>query len=197
MGRAERIVQAILRDFTDRRGLRHEWDRIDDGIQKEIVDTWTALVETALREPDGAPPATAAAPALVWGYSLHEHPDTWSGHCASREEAIAEGKRELSAQLQAEGDGDTLREFWIMSGSTPDPADAMPSVDSVCDQMSAFARDNWGDVAEEFPEVSENAREELADAMATWAREHAKPRFWVVTTPGPGRFRSAERIEVT
>ena len=32
--------------------------------------------------------------------------------------------------------------------------------------------------------------------LAIWARKHAKPRFWVVPTPGPGRFRIAERIEV-
>ena len=39
-----RIVSAILWDVTDRRGWRQEWDEFDDGIKKEIVAEWVALV---------------------------------------------------------------------------------------------------------------------------------------------------------
>ena len=48
MDKAERIVQAIERDFTDRRGLRQAWEQIDDDIQAEIRATWTALVRKEL-----------------------------------------------------------------------------------------------------------------------------------------------------
>ena len=44
-GLSSAVVQTILDDLTDRRGLRHEWDNIDDDIQKEIIDKWTALVK--------------------------------------------------------------------------------------------------------------------------------------------------------
>lgn len=37
---ARQIVKAIMADFTDRRGLRHQWDQIDDDIRKEIIATW-------------------------------------------------------------------------------------------------------------------------------------------------------------
>jgi len=47
---ADRIVEAIIRDMTDRRGLRHEWDCIDWDIQKEILDTWRALVQAEIEK---------------------------------------------------------------------------------------------------------------------------------------------------
>ena len=42
---AERIVDGIIRDLSDRRGLRHEWDMIDDDIRAEIRDVWIGIVE--------------------------------------------------------------------------------------------------------------------------------------------------------
>lgn len=46
--KAERIVKAIEDDFTDRRGLRQEWDQIDTEIQDEIREKWKALVRKEL-----------------------------------------------------------------------------------------------------------------------------------------------------
>ncbi len=40
---ASAIVEAIREDFTDRRGLRHEWDQIDEAIREEIIAAWTAI----------------------------------------------------------------------------------------------------------------------------------------------------------
>ena len=40
MDKAERIVKAIEDDFTDRRGLRQEWEQIDQETQMEIRATW-------------------------------------------------------------------------------------------------------------------------------------------------------------
>lgn len=47
---SRRIVRGILQDLTDRRGLRHEWDRIDEDIRKEIVDVWEKVASTELRK---------------------------------------------------------------------------------------------------------------------------------------------------
>lgn len=35
-----KIVRAIIKDFTHRRGLRQEWEFIDDEIQGEIISKW-------------------------------------------------------------------------------------------------------------------------------------------------------------
>ena len=47
---AGRIVEDIIHDMTDRRGLRQEWEQIDDDIQQEIVAVWRAIVEKRLSE---------------------------------------------------------------------------------------------------------------------------------------------------
>ncbi len=41
---AEKIVDGIIEDFTDRRGLRQEWEQIDEETQQEIRDTWIKIV---------------------------------------------------------------------------------------------------------------------------------------------------------
>jgi len=41
---AKKIVTAIVKDFTGRRGLRQEWEQIDEEIQEEIVAQWEELV---------------------------------------------------------------------------------------------------------------------------------------------------------
>ena len=43
-----RIVDAIIADLSDRRGLRQEWDQIDLDIKQEIHSTWVDIVQKAL-----------------------------------------------------------------------------------------------------------------------------------------------------
>ena len=45
---AEKIVDAILVDLADRRGLRHEWDQIDDDIQAEIRAEWMLIARRVI-----------------------------------------------------------------------------------------------------------------------------------------------------
>lgn len=45
---ATRIVWAIETDLRDRRGIRHEWDNVDDEIQDEIRDSLIAKASAAL-----------------------------------------------------------------------------------------------------------------------------------------------------
>lgn len=44
----DRIEMAIEKDFTDRRGLRQEWNEIDDDIKREIRKTWKDLIRKEL-----------------------------------------------------------------------------------------------------------------------------------------------------
>ena len=46
--RARLIVDAIIADLTDRRGLRHQWDQIDRPIRAEIRATWVEIARAAL-----------------------------------------------------------------------------------------------------------------------------------------------------
>lgn len=47
---ASKIVDAIIKDLSDRRGLRHEWEQIDDDIKKQIRDTWIQIVSNCGEE---------------------------------------------------------------------------------------------------------------------------------------------------
>lgn len=40
----QRIVEAIIYDLSDRRGLSGEWDGIDDETKAEIRETWAGIV---------------------------------------------------------------------------------------------------------------------------------------------------------
>lgn len=41
---SKKIVSDIIRDFTDRRGLKQEWYNIDEDIQEEIKKVWFNIV---------------------------------------------------------------------------------------------------------------------------------------------------------
>lgn len=53
MSTAQQIVKDIIEDLSDRRGLRHEWEQIDDDVKVDIVSTWEAIVQAHL---DAMPP---------------------------------------------------------------------------------------------------------------------------------------------
>ena len=44
------IVNRIIEDLKDRRGLRQEWESIDSNIQDEIRDNWVSIVNQVLLE---------------------------------------------------------------------------------------------------------------------------------------------------
>lgn len=45
---AKKIAKAILDDVTDRRGWRQEWDQFDDGVKREIKQTWHEIIDKCL-----------------------------------------------------------------------------------------------------------------------------------------------------
>lgn len=46
-----KIVEAIIADLNDRRGLRHEWDAIDEDIREVIAEKWTRIVSDGMSGP--------------------------------------------------------------------------------------------------------------------------------------------------
>lgn len=37
-------VDSIIADLTDRRGLRQEWEQIDDNIKNDIIEVWESIM---------------------------------------------------------------------------------------------------------------------------------------------------------
>ncbi len=48
--KAKKAVFDIVRDLTDRRGLKQEFSAIDGDIQDEIVDKWIGFIQVSLKE---------------------------------------------------------------------------------------------------------------------------------------------------
>lgn len=47
---ADKAVQKIIDDLTDRRGLKGEWHQIDPETQKEIRDEWSMIIVNEIRK---------------------------------------------------------------------------------------------------------------------------------------------------
>lgn len=47
---AAQIVHEIVADLTGRRGLRQEWEQIDEDIRRQIIDAWTKIATNHLRD---------------------------------------------------------------------------------------------------------------------------------------------------
>lgn len=47
---AIRIVNAIIKDFTDRRGLRQVWEEIDEDVRLEIKTEWIKIVQEEIEK---------------------------------------------------------------------------------------------------------------------------------------------------
>lgn len=50
-----RIAYRILHDMTDRRGLRQQWEQIDEEIQEELIASWIELVSAELTAQEPTP----------------------------------------------------------------------------------------------------------------------------------------------
>jgi hypothetical protein len=49
--KAIRIVDEIIKDLTDRRGLKTEWHHIDEEVKNEIKDVWIKIILKEDAEP--------------------------------------------------------------------------------------------------------------------------------------------------
>ena len=50
MGLKEKIVDEIIKDISDRKGIGDEWDYIDEDIQDEIKEEWQQIVNKELEK---------------------------------------------------------------------------------------------------------------------------------------------------
>lgn len=46
----ERIIENIIRDISNRRGIGSEWEQIDIEIQEEIKNEWRMIIRQILNE---------------------------------------------------------------------------------------------------------------------------------------------------
>lgn len=114
-----------------------------------------------------------------WGWSIDKDAETFTGSYITRDMAI----------LDAQSHGHTV--FYVQYGRCPDGASYMPEGDTILDMIAAAASDAAGEVAEEFPSVSQEVEDELNAVLKEWADKHLGTcTFWI--SEGP-----SEKIDLT
>jgi len=99
-----------------------------------------------------------------WCYSNDRNSETWSGHCATREEAIAEGTDDYESES-----------FFVAMSTPPDPR--VIGADCVIDMMAECGAEQWGEAADDWPTVTDEARLELENFLDAWMVKYCTPEF--------------------
>jgi hypothetical protein len=68
---------------------------------------------------------------------------------------------------------------YVGRGVVPDPGDWTDAED-VLEQLACRAGDECGEFADDYPEASKEAKDELNALLAAWARKHCTPTFYVI-----------------
>lgn len=68
---------------------------------------------------------------------------------------------------------------WRGTPRRPDPAEYIEAHD-VIDCIAERGFEDAGEFAEGYPNVSDEAREQLQTMLESWAREHARPDFFLI-----------------
>ena len=77
--------------------------------------------------------------------------------------------------------GDTV---WVGEAVKPEPAQLIDA-DDIMTTMGERAYDIAGDHADDYPDVSKDAEQELNTLLAAWIGKHASPSFWTVANIRP------------
>jgi hypothetical protein len=110
----------------------------------------------------------------VWGYAASEDAERWSGSCSSEEQAIAEGRAEYGLYVH----------FVVRSGVRYAARRFMPDAADILSLAGDSASDEAGEAAEDFPDASEEAKNELELLLDNWAdRRLGVTQFWVADGP--------------
>jgi len=112
---------------------------------------------------------------IVWGHS--SYPDEGFMGAYTTKEAATKNGRELY--------GDDS--FYVQAGYYGDVADVCPGLsnvfDGITEDMAEKAYEQWGDLAEDWPDVSDDARSELLagleEVTKVWMRKHLKAPGWM------------------
>jgi hypothetical protein len=126
----------------------------------------------------------------VWGYSDCED-EGFQGAFTSEEEAIEKGNKRFKNEPETGG------VFWVQPGSYPPVTKVAPDynmlAEHVVDLIGDNAHEEWDEAAEDFPDVSDDAKKELENELKAvidaWMTRHLEAPCWEPTgDPKPIRI---------
>lgn len=86
-------------------------------------------------------------------------------------------------------------EVFYAEGEVPDPG-AWVDAEDVIELLASRADDEgFGDWAEDYPEVTPEAKAELTELLQTWARKHCQPSFYRIVNARPHLVTAEEIAE--
>jgi hypothetical protein len=91
------------------------------------------------------------------------------GAFLTAEQAISDGRRTYEPD----------EPFYVCRGVLADSAKFLPTVSEIEEIIRDTAFIEVGEAAEDFPDLSEKAKEELGIVLRAWATIHLKPNFWI------------------
>jgi hypothetical protein len=152
-------------DFTDMAfvraaSLRYVKTMPDSQVRCLLYALATAPQPQAATESCPAP--SVRAEAVEWCYSNNE--EVFTGRCASREDAISEALDYY---------GEEVEFIWI-GVAEPLKIERMIRIDPLLECISEAVGDEVGDIAEEWPKLSEKDEEDLIGTIAAFVRERCK-----------------------
>lgn len=103
----------------------------------------------------------------AWSHASKDNDETFNGHHATREEAIAAGTEEYEGEI-----------FWICEFRKMGPTECVPSASEILEIMTDRAVEAVGDAAEDFPDVADEAIDELDALLDAWAEKHVECDLW-------------------
>ena len=104
-----------------------------------------------------------------WGHAPEEKPERWFGSFATMAEAIEAGHKTYSED----------ETFYVCSGNLAWGPGYMPTVDELEEMIWSTAYEDVGELAEDFPDITEAAKLELDTFLKDWAARHVIATFWV------------------
>jgi len=105
-------------------------------------------------------------------------PEYWS---RDEENYSYDSLDELLATHDDLAEGDTVH---FGKGETPD-AGSWVDADDIIENLACRAGDDCGEFADDYPDVSKEAKEELQALLEAWARKHCTPTFYMIKDPQP------------
>jgi hypothetical protein len=92
---ARRKALAIIGDLTDRKGLKHEWENIDEDIQDEIFQMWVSIIER-----DASPKVDVTGDAAERMKLLEARYEGAARSASTSEDQVYEAEGDIDALVQ-------------------------------------------------------------------------------------------------
>lgn len=104
-----------------------------------------------------------------WGHATEEHPERWTGSFKTSAEVIADGFQTYAPH----------EAFYVCSGALAWGPKWMPDAKDIETMLWDAAYSEVGEAAEDFPDLSPEALEELSKFLDAWATKHVQATFWI------------------